>query len=844
MRERESDAARAQQRDDDGPPGLGGNFSNGALTQARLARIREPPWRGAQSRRRAPARGAARLATIETGASDPEPWSRCRLPVDRLEFCSIQARRNRRSPSRRVFVCPPRGEYGRTAAMKSSLLFLLVAPIAAAQAPPGRRSPSFCRGRSGSPTATESKPRPAAFTARRPSNRHMISSSPGGQTCASRSPCSPPPCSAPPLRLRRDRRRARREEPRSAGRRREARRDPVAARTGRLVFGFGDAQIDRVGAGPEAPGMIRTEITLQGLTQFEAYDGKEGWTLEPFEGRRDAQKDAEDDARDRARDADIDGPLVDWREKGHRVEYLGTEDVDGTPAHKLRVDLKDGDIEYVFLDPDSFLEIRDRDGRARPRRRADHRDRPRRLRAGRRRLDSRSRSSRGRRARPRSAAHHGRARRGQRRRRRRALPLPARRERRSGASIAAPGAAPAPPRPRRPPPSGAAARARRRSTPASISGLGARNIGSAAMSGRIAAVAGRNEGGKTTLFVGAASGGVWKSQRRRHDVQAGLRQAARAVDRRDRDRSRRTRRRSGSAPASRGRATPSRSATASTSRPTAARPGRTWACRESERIVRILVHPKNGDVVYACVPGKLWSDSADRGLYKTTDGGKTWALVLKGGEPLDRLLGPRDGSEEPRRALRRAVGLPPQGLDVPLRRRRARRAERQRPLPLGRRRQDVDGARRRRRTRACRRSRGAASRSSIAPSDSEDRLRAHRVGGLGALPLRRRRRDLGGARQEPEDGVAAVLLRAARRRSDERRPPLQARRRPHRQRGRRQELRRRGRRRRTATGTTSGSIPTTRSTSSAATTAASGSPTTAATAGGRRTTCRSRSSTT
>src|SRR5262249_47832779 len=52
-----------------------------------------------------------------------------------------------------------------------------------------------------------------------------------------------------------------------------------------------------------------------------------------------------------------------------------------------------------------------------------------------------------------------------------------------------------------------------------------------------------------------------------------------------------------------------------------------------ERITRIAVDPKNGDVVYACVPGKLWSDSADRGLYKTSDGGKSWSLVLKGPNP-------------------------------------------------------------------------------------------------------------------------------------------------------------------------------------------------------------------
>jgi photosystem II stability/assembly factor-like uncharacterized protein len=51
---------------------------------------------------------------------------------------------------------------------------------------------------------------------------------------------------------------------------------------------------------------------------------------------------------------------------------------------------------------------------------------------------------------------------------------------------------------------------------------------------------------------------------------------------------------------------------------------------QSERITRIVVSPKNGNVVYACVPGKLWSDSAERGLYRTADGGKSWSLVLKG----------------------------------------------------------------------------------------------------------------------------------------------------------------------------------------------------------------------
>jgi hypothetical protein len=106
------------------------------------------------------------------------------------------------------------------------------------------------------------------------------------------------------------------------------------------------------------PGAVREETTLQGMTRIDAFDGTQGWKISPFQGRKDPEKVSADDAKELIEDAEIDGPLINWKEKGSTVEYLGTEDVDGTPAHKLRVVRKNGDINYVYLDPDHFLEIR------------------------------------------------------------------------------------------------------------------------------------------------------------------------------------------------------------------------------------------------------------------------------------------------------------------------------------------------------------------------------------------------------------------------------------------------------------------------------------------------------
>jgi hypothetical protein len=97
---------------------------------------------------------------------------------------------------------------------------------------------------------------------------------------------------------------------------------------------------------------------MQGMTAVQAYDGSVGWQTQPFRGRKDPELMGEDNLRDLLLAADFDGPLVDYAEKGNRIEYLGHDMVDGDDALRLKVTLKNGDIVYYYLDPDTYLEIR------------------------------------------------------------------------------------------------------------------------------------------------------------------------------------------------------------------------------------------------------------------------------------------------------------------------------------------------------------------------------------------------------------------------------------------------------------------------------------------------------
>ncbi len=107
------------------------------------------------------------------------------------------------------------------------------------------------------------------------------------------------------------------------------------------------------------PNKIRVEFVLQGMTGVQAYDGAIGWSVMPFLGKTDPEAMSGDDLKDAEEQADlIEGPLFNWKEKGHTVELVGKESIEGTEAWKLKLTTKAGDVSLLYLDAEAMLQIK------------------------------------------------------------------------------------------------------------------------------------------------------------------------------------------------------------------------------------------------------------------------------------------------------------------------------------------------------------------------------------------------------------------------------------------------------------------------------------------------------
>jgi hypothetical protein len=126
--------------------------------------------------------------------------------------------------------------------------------------------------------------------------------------------------------------------------------------TGRATAGPGRVAIVRREIA--RPGRIRTEFEFQGTTGVYAWDGSEGWRVSPLDGGFEPEPLPAEEARGAAEQADIEGPLVDWKAKGHRVELAGTETLPGGRAHHLKVTLKAGGVRDLWVDAATGLVVK------------------------------------------------------------------------------------------------------------------------------------------------------------------------------------------------------------------------------------------------------------------------------------------------------------------------------------------------------------------------------------------------------------------------------------------------------------------------------------------------------
>jgi len=107
----------------------------------------------------------------------------------------------------------------------------------------------------------------------------------------------------------------------------------------------------------KAPNKVKIQFTVQGMTGIQAYDGESGWMVMPFMGKTEPEKMAPEDASQVEDQADFRGPLVDHEARGYKIEYAGEEDVQGTPAYKLKVTNKNDEVSYLYLDKEYYVEI-------------------------------------------------------------------------------------------------------------------------------------------------------------------------------------------------------------------------------------------------------------------------------------------------------------------------------------------------------------------------------------------------------------------------------------------------------------------------------------------------------
>lgn len=126
--------------------------------------------------------------------------------------------------------------------------------------------------------------------------------------------------------------------------------------TGKMSMGNGAEVV--ITMERKRPGKSRTEFAVNGMTGVRVADGANSWQFMPFMGQPAPERLSGEDLEEAIEQADFDGPLMDWKAKGHALELVGTEPVDGAPAYKLKLTRKGDKVEFYYLDAESYLAVK------------------------------------------------------------------------------------------------------------------------------------------------------------------------------------------------------------------------------------------------------------------------------------------------------------------------------------------------------------------------------------------------------------------------------------------------------------------------------------------------------
>lgn len=103
------------------------------------------------------------------------------------------------------------------------------------------------------------------------------------------------------------------------------------------------------------PGKAYMELDIQGTKVVSAFDGVKGWAIQPWTGSAEPVDLSAPDLMPLKEMSDMDGAMWNYAEKGHQLELIGTEDLDGTKVYVLKMTRKNGGIFHYYLDAEKFI---------------------------------------------------------------------------------------------------------------------------------------------------------------------------------------------------------------------------------------------------------------------------------------------------------------------------------------------------------------------------------------------------------------------------------------------------------------------------------------------------------